>query len=240
MNLASYINLSSCHAVNVIARARSVSFVLISALLTRNKNERERVCPLMSLAAYRILYSTATVMQPLQPSPRASALIQSLITKMEDEARVHDEPPGQQQQQQQQQQQRETPMPPPPSNREIEEVIKNAMALASRGGVSREGSRAGSPEGLRGSAEGFQHGQQQFQQGPNPHQPLPHSHLPHSHQHSYNGFMNPQVQMGMGMGMGHAAMGMGPAPSMQSFHPYPKPVSLPLFSESRILGNGSS
>lgn len=174
-------------------------------------------------------------MQPLQPSPRASALIQSLITKMEDEARVHDEPPGQQ---------RETPMPPPPSNREIEEVIKNAMALASRGGVSRERSRAGSPDGLRGSAEGFQHGQQQFQQGPNPHQQLPHSHLPHSHQHSYNGFSNPQMGMGMGtgmgMGMGHAAMGMGPAPSMQSFHSYPKPVSLPLFSESCMLRKGSS
>lgn len=151
-------------------------------------------------------------MQPLQPSPRASALIQSLITKMEDEARVHDEPPQQQQQ---------PAMHPPPSNREIEEVIKSAMALASRGGVSREGSRAGSPEGFRNPGESFQQPQhhQQYQQ-------------PHLHQqHPYNGYLNPQMGMQMQMGMGQAGMGMGPAPSMQSFHAYPKPVSLPLFSK---------
>jgi hypothetical protein len=152
-------------------------------------------------------------MQPLQPSPRASALIQSLITKMEDEARVHDEPPTTQQ----------PAMHPPPSNREIEEVIKSAMALASRGGVSREGSRAGSPEGFRNQGE-------TFQQQPQHHQQYQQQHL--HQQNPYNGYLNPQMGMPMqNMGMNHAGMGMGPAPSMQSFHAYPKPVSLPLFSE---------
>lgn len=144
---------------------------------------------------------------------------------MEDEARVHHEPPGVQPQPQQQ-----AAMHPPPSNREIEEVIKSAMALASRGGVSREGSRAGSPEGFR---EGFQHQQQQQHQHQHQHQQQyqhQQQHLPHQ-QYPHNGYLNPQMGMQMQMGMGHAGMGMGPAPSMQSFHAYPKPVSLPLFSE---------
>lgn len=98
-----------------------------------------------------------------------------------------------------------------PSDSEIEQVIKSAMALAGKS----VGSRSGTPgrEDVGYLPPPAPHPQQQQGMGP---RMLP----TQSKYEHYPQFMHPS----------HGQMAMGPAPSM--FHQLPKPVSLPLFSES--------
>jgi hypothetical protein len=116
----------------------------------------------------------------------------------------------------------------PPSDSEIEQVIKSAMALA---GKPVAASRAGTPagrddvgysghmqfsQGMQGQGMQQPHGiQGQGMQGMMQGQGMQGQ---REYEH-YTQFLHPH---------GHAQIGMGPAPSMFP----PKPVSLPLFSES--------